>query len=86
MFTGTEFWKGCFEERNVYYYDKTCGYQSKPYNSASGTDPCTEEAKDIACNPCDAQFIGMDGSSGSGDIVFTNVTTLSIDPIKHDIT
>jgi hypothetical protein len=56
------FWKDCFGDRNVYYYDKSCGYQSKIYEPASGSDPCVEEAKTIVgavtgdCNPTDADY------------------------------
>jgi hypothetical protein len=42
------FWKGCFSDRNVYYYDKSCGQQSKAYLPSSGSDPCAIEAQIIA--------------------------------------
>jgi hypothetical protein len=42
------FWKGCFNDREVYYYDKSCGQQSKTYLPPSGSDPCATEAQTIA--------------------------------------
>jgi hypothetical protein len=45
--TPNGFWKGCFKERSVYYYDKSCGQQSKTYSPPSGSDPCVVEAQTI---------------------------------------
>jgi hypothetical protein len=42
------FWKGCFSDRNVYYYDKSCGQKSKAYLPSLSSDPCAAEAQIIA--------------------------------------
>jgi hypothetical protein len=57
MFGSDGFWKQCFNDRAVYYNNKSCSQLSVAYQPSSGSDTCTEEAKSIACNPCDPVIV-----------------------------
>jgi hypothetical protein len=86
MFTGTEFWKGCFKERNVFYYTKSCGYESIPYQSASGADECAAEAQEILYRPADALYVNGSGELANKNIVSFTVTQGSADASTFEIT
>lgn len=46
------FWKDCFLSREIYYYDKTCSFQSEPWSPT--VDGCEKGGINSACNPTDA--------------------------------